>query len=56
MRAAPLGLLFGEDTPSMVEATVQQSLMTHLDPRCSAGALAVAGAVSLAARRAHQER
>lgn len=49
MRAAPLGLLFGEDTRSMVEVTVQQSLITHLDPRCSAGALAVAGAVSLAA-------
>lgn len=36
----------------MVEATVEQSVMTHLDPRCSAGALAVAGAVSLAAKRA----
>jgi ADP-ribosylglycohydrolase len=52
MRAAPLGLLFGEDTRSMVEAAVEQSVMTHLDPRCSAGALAVAGAVSLAAKRA----
>jgi ADP-ribosylglycohydrolase len=52
MRAAPLGLLFGEDSRSMVEATVEQSLMTHLDPRCSAGALAVAGAVSLAVKRA----
>jgi ADP-ribosylglycohydrolase len=52
MRAAPLGLLFGQDTRSMVEATVEQSVMTHLDPRCSAGALAVAGAVSLAAKRA----
>jgi ADP-ribosylglycohydrolase len=51
MRAAPLGLLFGEDIRSMVEATVEQSMMTHLDPRCSAGALAVAGAVSLAAKR-----
>ena len=51
MRAAPLGLLFGADTRSMVEATVEQSLMTHLDPRCSAGAVAVAGAVSLAAKR-----
>ncbi len=51
MRAAPLGLLFGEDTRSMVEATVEQSRITHLDPRCSAGALAVAGAVSIAARR-----
>jgi ADP-ribosylglycohydrolase len=52
MRAAPLGLLFGEDTRSMIKATVEQSVMTHLDPRCSAGALAVAGAVSLAAKRA----
>ncbi len=51
MRAAPLGILFGEDIQSMVEATVEQSMMTHLDPRCSAGALAVAGAVSLAAKR-----
>jgi ADP-ribosylglycohydrolase len=51
MRAAPLGLLFGQDTRSMVEATVEQSVMTHRDPRCAAGALAVAGAVSLAVRR-----
>jgi ADP-ribosylglycohydrolase len=49
MRAAPLGLLFGSDIRSMTKATVEQSRMTHLDPRCSAGALAVAGAVSLAA-------
>jgi ADP-ribosylglycohydrolase len=48
MRAAPLGLLFGRDIGSMTTATVEQSRMTHLDPRCSAGALAVAGAVSLA--------
>jgi ADP-ribosylglycohydrolase len=52
MRAAPLGLLFGEDTRSMIEATVEQSVMTHLDPRCSAGARAGAGAVSLATTRA----
>lgn len=48
MRAAPLGLLFGADVGSMTKATVEQSRMTHLDPRCAAGALAVAGAVSLA--------
>jgi ADP-ribosylglycohydrolase len=51
MRAAPLGVLLSEDIQSMTTATVEQSRMTHLDPRCSAGALAVAGAVSLAARR-----
>lgn len=50
MRAAPLGVLLTEDTQSMVTAAVEQSLVTHRDPRCSAGALAVAGAVSLAAR------
>jgi ADP-ribosylglycohydrolase len=50
MRAAPLGLLFGDDAHSMAKGTVEQSLVTHLDPRCSAGALAVAGAVSVAAK------
>jgi ADP-ribosylglycohydrolase len=50
MRAAPLGILFGRDARSMAKATVEQSLVTHLDPRCSAGALAVAGAVSVAAK------
>jgi ADP-ribosylglycohydrolase len=51
MRAAPLGLLLGGDTRAMVEATIEQSLVTHRDPRCSAGALAVAGAARLAAAR-----
>ena len=50
MRAAPLGILLGGDARSMAKATVEQSLVTHLDPRCSAGALAVAGAVSVAAK------
>jgi ADP-ribosylglycohydrolase len=49
MRAAPLGLLLAGDTRSMVEATIEQSLVTHRDPRCSAGALAVAGAARIAA-------
>jgi ADP-ribosylglycohydrolase len=51
MRAAPLGLLLGHDLEAMVAATIEQSLITHHDPRCSAGALAVAGAVRLAADR-----
>jgi ADP-ribosylglycohydrolase len=50
MRAAPLGLLFGDDSVLMAQAAVEQSLVTHRDPRCAAGALAVASAVSLAAR------
>jgi ADP-ribosylglycohydrolase len=49
MRAGPLGLVFG-DTRARVTAAVEQSLVTHLDPRCAAGAVAVAHAVALAAR------
>jgi ADP-ribosylglycohydrolase len=48
MRAGPLGVLFG-GSRAMVVAAVEQSLVTHLDPRCAAGAVAVAAAVALAA-------
>jgi ADP-ribosylglycohydrolase len=48
MRAAPLGILFRDDTARMVRATREQSLITHRDPRCAAGAIAVAGAAALA--------
>jgi ADP-ribosylglycohydrolase len=48
MRVGPLGLAFGE-TRTRVTAAVEQSLVTHLDPRCAAGAVAVAHAVALAA-------
>lgn len=50
MRAGPLGVLFADDSRSMTTAAIEQSLVTHLDPRCAAGAVAIAGAVSLAAR------
>lgn len=49
MRVGPLGLVFG-DTRPRVTAAIEQSLVTHLDPRCAAGAVAVAHAVALAAR------
>ncbi len=49
MRAVQLGLVSGTDTGKMVRAAVEQSRMTHADPRCAAGAVAVAGAASLAA-------
>jgi len=48
MRVAPLGLLFGGDVEAMLVAAREQSRVTHLDPRCAAGAVAVAGAVALA--------
>ncbi len=56
MRAAPLGLLFRDDMPAIVHAASEQSLVTHLDPRCAAGAVAVAAAVALASKAADVDR
>jgi ADP-ribosylglycohydrolase len=50
MRAGPLGLLLPE-RPAMCRAAREQSRITHGDPRCAAGAVAVARAVALAAQR-----
>jgi ADP-ribosylglycohydrolase len=49
MRAGPLGLLFA-DLEDACRAARQQSRITHLDPRCAAGAVVVASAVWYAAR------
>jgi len=50
MRAAPVGLIFFDDPAMMVQAAHDQGRITHQDRRCSAGAVAVAGAVALAVR------
>jgi ADP-ribosylglycohydrolase len=50
MRVAPLGVLFGRDPQAILSAAREQSLVTHQDPRCTAGAVAVAWAALLAAR------
>jgi len=50
MRAGPVGLLFGDDTEQMIRVAHEQGRITHKDPRCSAGSVAIAGAVALAAR------
>jgi ADP-ribosylglycohydrolase len=50
MRAGPLGLLLS-NRHAICSAAREQSRVTHLDPRCAAGAVAVACAVSIAARR-----
>lgn len=49
MRVAPLGVLFGDDPNAVRLAAPEQSRITHRDPRCAAGAVAVAGTVALAA-------
>ncbi|HEX6616366.1 MAG TPA: ADP-ribosylglycohydrolase family protein [Gemmatimonadales bacterium] len=48
MRAAPLGLVFQGAPDTLRAAARQQSLVTHLDPRCAGGAVAIAGAAALA--------
>jgi poly(ADP-ribose) glycohydrolase ARH3 len=50
MRVAPLGLLLADDPARLIEAAAEQCLVTHLDPRCGGGAVAIAGAAALAAR------
>jgi ADP-ribosylglycohydrolase len=50
MRAGPLGLLLATQQ-AICRAAREQSRVTHLDPRCAAGAVSVACAVSIAARR-----
>jgi ADP-ribosylglycohydrolase len=47
MRAGPLGLLLPDRT-SMIRVAREQSRVTHLDPRCAAGAIVIARAVALA--------
>jgi ADP-ribosylglycohydrolase len=49
MRAGPLGLLL-PDRAAMIHAAREQSRITHLDPRCAAGAVAIGRAVALAAQ------
>ncbi len=50
MRAAPIGLMYWDDAEQMIAAAHDQGRITHQDPRCSAGAVAVAGAVLLGLR------
>ncbi len=48
MRAGPVGLMCFDDPETLLAASHDQSRITHLDARCSGGAVVVAGAVALA--------
>jgi ADP-ribosylglycohydrolase len=48
MRAGPVGLLFFDDPGQLIRVADDQGRITHQDRRCSAGAVAIAGAVALA--------
>ena len=51
MRAGPVGLIFFDDPLKMSRAAFDQGRITHQDNRCSAGAVAISGAVALALQR-----
>ena len=50
MRVAPLGGLLAHDLSALAEAAAAQCRVTHGDPRCAGGAVAVAAAAALAGR------
>ncbi|MEI6558410.1 MAG: ADP-ribosylglycohydrolase family protein [Rhodospirillaceae bacterium] len=50
MRAAPIGWIFSRNDDALVRTARDQARITHTDPRAVAGAVAIAGAVSLALR------
>ncbi len=50
MRAGPVGLLFYNRPDELSRVAHEQGYITHQDPRCSAGAVAIAAAVSMALR------
>lgn len=47
MRAAPIGLFFFDNPQMLIQAAHDQGRITHKDPRSSAGAVAISGAVTL---------
>jgi ADP-ribosylglycohydrolase len=47
MRAGPIGLIFWNNSNKLIQAAVNQGIITHRDPRCSAGAITISGAVFL---------
>jgi ADP-ribosylglycohydrolase len=51
MRAAPLGVLYGREPRLLTRIVADQARVTHQDSRAAAGALAIAVAAAIAARR-----
>lgn len=49
MRTAPIGLWLYDDPPALAQAAADVSRVTHADPRCLAGAVAISAAVAYAA-------
>lgn len=56
MRAAPIGLWCSDDPGALSAQAHDQGRMTHADPRCSAGAAVIAGAVAICLRETTPDR
>ncbi len=56
MRAAPIGMFYYGNPDEMIRVAHEQGWITHQDPRCSAGSIAIAGATSLAIRSKSLDR
>jgi ADP-ribosylglycohydrolase len=50
MRTAPLGLWLYDDSAALARAAADESRITHADPRCLAGAVAISAAVAYSVR------
>ena len=50
MRAGPIGLLHFDQPQELVRVAREQGHITHQDPRCAAGSIAIAAAVAIALR------
>jgi ADP-ribosylglycohydrolase len=55
IRAGVLGLIYGDQPDTLIRLAHEQGMITHADPRCSAGAVALAGAIALASRNVHPD-
>jgi ADP-ribosyl-[dinitrogen reductase] hydrolase len=51
MRTAPIGLFHCDDPAALAESAANVSCITHADPRCLAGAVAISAAVAWNAKR-----
>ncbi|OGW38498.1 MAG: crystallin J1 [Nitrospirae bacterium RBG_13_39_12] len=47
MRSAPVGLIYFDNPQLLIQSAHDQGRITHKDPRCSAGAVSISGAVAL---------
>jgi ADP-ribosylglycohydrolase len=50
MRVAPIGVLWADDPVRLRQTIMEQARVTHQDPRCAAGAVAIAAACAIASR------